>query len=61
MSRTSTTPRPAASRSTASSPDEAQARPREGHRETVEALVVAFILALLVRGFAAEAFVIPTG
>ena len=61
MSRTATTPRPAASSSTASSPDEAQARPREGHRETVEALVVAFILALLVRGFAAEAFVIPTG
>jgi signal peptidase I len=35
--------------------------PREGHRETVEAIVVAFILALLVRGFEAEAFVIPTG
>lgn len=36
-------------------------KPQEGHRETVEALVVAFILALLVRGFEAEAFVIPTG
>src|SRR6187431_1449426 len=36
-------------------------KPKEGHRETVEALVVAFILALLVRGFEAEAFVIPTG
>ena len=35
--------------------------PREGYRETVEAIVVAFILALLVRGFEAEAFVIPTG
>ncbi len=34
---------------------------KEGHRETVEAIVVAFILALLVRGFEAEAFVIPTG
>ncbi len=34
---------------------------KEGHRETVEAMVVAFILALLVRGFEAEAFVIPTG
>src|SRR5262249_21564096 len=32
-----------------------------GHRETVEAIVVAMILALLVRGFEAEAFVIPTG
>lgn len=31
------------------------------HRETVEAFVVAFILALLFRAFVAEAFVIPTG
>ena len=30
-------------------------------RETVEAFVVAFILALLFRAFLAEAFVIPTG
>src|ERR1700693_3435606 len=36
-------------------------RRKEGHRETVEAIAVAFILALLVRGFEAEAFVIPTG
>jgi signal peptidase I len=33
----------------------------EGLRDTVEQIVVAFILALLVRGFSAEAFVIPTG
>ena len=32
-----------------------------GYRETVEAFVVAFILALLFRAFIAEAFVIPTG
>lgn len=32
-----------------------------GGRETVEAFVVAFILALLFRAFLAEAFVIPTG
>ncbi|TVP97997.1 MAG: signal peptidase I [Planctomycetaceae bacterium] len=32
-----------------------------GHRETVESIVVALILALLFRGFLAEAFVIPTG
>ena len=32
-----------------------------GQRETVEAFVVAFILALLFRAFVAEAFVIPTG
>ena len=31
------------------------------HRETVEAFVVAFVLALLFRAFVAEAFVIPTG
>src|SRR4051812_9491171 len=36
-------------------------KPKEGHRETVEAIVVAMILALLIRGFEAEAFVIPTG
>jgi signal peptidase I len=36
-------------------------REKEGYRETVEAIVVAMILALLVRGFEAEAFVIPTG
>src|SRR3982750_1136848 len=46
-----------------SSPEKqvASAKPKEGHRETVEAIVVAMILALLVRGFEAEAFVIPTG
>lgn len=37
------------------------ARPAESHRETIESIVVAFMLALLIRGFAAEAFVIPTG
>lgn len=34
---------------------------RAAQRETVEAFVVAFILALLFRAFLAEAFVIPTG
>ena len=45
--------------------DEQRSKPRatasEGHRDTVEAIVVAFILALVVRGFEAQAFVIPTG
>ncbi|QDV37067.1 signal peptidase I [Tautonia plasticadhaerens] len=36
-------------------------RPAESHRETIESIVVAFILALVIRGFSAEAFVIPTG
>lgn len=35
--------------------------PLAGLRETVESIVVAFTLALLFRGFEAEAFVIPTG
>lgn len=34
---------------------------RRGGRETVDALVVAFVLAFLIRTFTAEAFVIPTG
>ena len=44
-------------------PPRSSARPetKEGHRDTVEAIVVAFILALVVRGFEAQAFVIPTG
>ena len=39
----------------------ADSKPRESYRDTVEAIVVAFILALVVRGFEAQAFVIPTG
>src|SRR3954466_1383491 len=39
----------------------AEPAPKEGYRDTVEAIVVAFILALVVRGFEAQAFVIPTG
>src|SRR3954451_10881510 len=42
-------------------PEKAEPAPREGHRDTVEAIVVALILALVVRGFEAQAFVIPTG
>jgi signal peptidase I len=34
---------------------------KEGNRDLVEQVVVAFILAFLIRGFEAEAFVIPTG
>jgi signal peptidase I len=40
---------------------ESHSQAHEGHRDTVEAIVVAFILALVVRGFEAQAFVIPTG
>jgi signal peptidase I len=38
-----------------------EVKARESHRDTVEAIVVAFMLALVVRGFEAQAFVIPTG
>ena len=34
---------------------------KDGTRETIESIVVAFILAFLFRTFEAEAFVIPTG
>ena len=37
------------------------AKPKESMRDFVEQIVVAFILAFLIRGFDAEAFVIPTG
>jgi signal peptidase I len=40
---------------------EEDSKPFESHRETVEAIVVALILALVARGFEAQAFVIPTG
>jgi signal peptidase I len=33
----------------------------DSYRDTIEAVIVAFILALVVRGFEAQAFVIPTG
>src|SRR3954452_12866327 len=46
---------------TVPAPAQSTNRRKEGHRETVEAIAVAFILAFLVRGFEAEAFVIPTG
>src|SRR5262249_3255055 len=37
------------------------ARQPDGWRETIESIVVAFVLAFLFRTFEAEAFVIPTG
>jgi len=41
--------------------DKAKATPRDSLRETVESIVIAFVLAFLFRTFEAEAFVIPTG
>lgn len=47
--------------SPAKRPGDILQNPRGGWRETVESMVVAFVLALLFRSFEAEAFVIPTG
>jgi len=41
--------------------DAASHGPRDSNRDTVESVVIAFVLAFLFRTFAAEAFVIPTG
>src|SRR5947209_12192622 len=58
MGRTATSVQPAPR---AATQKKAEPAPKEGYRDTVEAIVVAFILALVVRGFEAQAFVIPTG
>lgn len=44
-----------------SDPKSAALPPRDNTRETVESIVIAFVLAFLFRTFEAEAFVIPTG
>ncbi|MEZ6081379.1 MAG: S26 family signal peptidase [Pirellulaceae bacterium] len=41
--------------------DEENPTKPQGTRETIESIIVAFILAFLFRAFVAEAFVIPTG
>jgi signal peptidase I len=58
MGRTATAVKAAPGPRKVSEPEE---KPKESHRDTVEAIVVALILALVVRGFEAQAFVIPTG
>jgi signal peptidase I len=57
MTRAATKPRPTPK---AAAP-EAPAKKKETARDLVEQIVVAFIAAFLIRGFEAEAFVIPTG
>ncbi len=59
MGRTAATAKPATA--TRKLPQQQESRTGESYRETVEAIVVALILALVVRGFEAQAFVIPTG
>jgi signal peptidase I len=59
MSRTASQPLPASAPK--SGIDPAVGKPKESTRDFVEQIVVAIILAVLIRGFDAEAFVIPTG
>lgn len=47
--------------SSTSAKDSGRPRNREGFRESAESFVVAAILAVIIRAFLAEAFVIPTG
>src|SRR4051812_37749921 len=48
--------------STLAAADEPKSDPNDGSiKETIEAILVAFILAFIFRGFVVEAFVIPTG
>jgi signal peptidase I len=54
-------PREAGSKQTATASQPAEAPASHAVRETVESIVIAFVLAFLFRTFEAEAFVIPTG
>jgi signal peptidase I len=56
----STTEQAAAHQPKPDSAEEAHG-PRDSNRDTLESVVIAFVLAFLFRTFAAEAFVIPTG
>jgi len=49
------------SRASAEKPGRGAARPKSWLRENTEAIVVAIVLALIIRQYAMEAFVIPTG
>ncbi|ADB15306.1 peptidase S24 and S26 domain protein [Pirellula staleyi DSM 6068] len=46
---------------TKTSAAEEKLTPEQSRRETIESIIMAIILAVVVRGFVAEAFVIPTG
>ena len=58
MTRAATLPKPSPKPKPAPSKT---AKKKESTRDLIEQIVVAFILAFLIRGFEAEAFVIPTG
>ncbi|WP_435016973.1 S26 family signal peptidase [Tundrisphaera sp. TA3] len=58
MSRTPTIPAPQPKMAQTPPPP---SKPKESWRDLIEQFVVAIVLAMLVRGFDAEAFVIPTG
>ncbi len=52
---------PAPTKKAAPTPADGPSPRKDGIRETVESVVIAFVLAFLFRAFEAEAFVIPTG
>ena len=54
-------PEPAETAKEADASRPAAKRRQDGFRETIESIVIAFVLAFLFRTFEAEAFVIPTG
>jgi signal peptidase I len=56
-----TKPTAAAASAPAKPKENEPAAAQHGYRETIESVIVAFILAFLFRAFVAEAFVIPTG
>src|SRR4051794_36141166 len=62
VAATAPNPTTTAAPTTPAAPKEKAADPNEGSiKETIESILIAFILAFIFRGFVVEAFVIPTG
>lgn len=61
QSRLKAEPAPSRGKAEAKTGEKVKTAPRDSLRETVESIVIAFVLAFLFRTFEAEAFVIPTG
>ena len=61
MTKIATRPGPSPKPAAPPEPAKEKEKPKETFRDFVEQIVVAVLLAILIRGFDAEAFVIPTG
>ena len=61
MTKTDTRPAPASTAPQGKPAKAKEPKPKESRRDVLDQIIVAFILAILIRGFEAEAFVIPTG